>query len=213
MKRGLWVGVSVLAIMVVYMGPGTVWAEDTSSRIYQLESRIEALESQVQESTGYVSVSFMTGWERYGPGTTIMVENMWTIDQQYQFANADTSLCWEGRTATSWDPADRAGIYLPIQLPQGATITEFQLVYYDERDDEIGIKGTLRRSISTGVDFAFVFLKSTGISYTPQVVSTTSIDPEFAVVDNSLYSYSIRANFYGGTDVVAISAIVKYELP
>lgn len=213
MKRRLTCVIFLSAILTLCMGPNIAWADDTSSRIYNLESRVEALESQAQETTGYVSVSFLTGWDRSGSGTTRAVENMWTIDEQSQFANADTSFCWEGKMSTSWDPTTYSGIYVPIQLPHGATITEFQLVYYDEKDDGIGVRAALRRSISTGVDFAFAFLKSTGISYTPQVASITSIDPNFAVVDNSLYSYSIRTNLFGGTDTVAISAMVKYELP
>ena len=183
MKR-IMLGVLAIMIVTICTGPDIVFAKDTSSRIYKLEKRVDVLESQSQNKTGYASVSFISGWDRSGSGTTMHVENMWTIDEQHQFANADTSFCWEGRMSTGMDPTIYSGVYVPIQLPHGATIKELQLVYYDEADDGIGVSVALRRSLSTGVDFAFAGFKSTGISYTPQYASITSIDPDFAVVDN-----------------------------
>ena len=155
---------------------------------------------------------FAINWGFDRSGLIQIEENLWTIDEQEQFANADTSVCWEGVIFSSMDTAEEK-IWVPVQLPDGATITGFQIVYYDERDDGFGVRAQLRRNISFGKDFPFASITSTGISYMPQYAYTTSIDPDFAVVDNSLYSYGIRGKLYGGTDTVLISAMVKYEFP
>jgi hypothetical protein len=163
--------------------------------------------------SGYVSVSFMTGWDRTSKPATRRAINIWSIDDPSQFANADTSFLWEGRMSLSADTTSSSTVYVPIQLPDGATITEFQLVYYDEKDDGIGIRSSLRRSPSFGPVLTGALIDSTGISYAPQYANTT-IEPVFAVVDNSLYSYCIRGDVYGGgTDTVLISAMVQYDLP
>ena len=179
---------------------------DNATNISTNSSSITDLADKV--NGGVVSVSFVAGVESYSRPTD-KFQHEWSIDEQNQWANADTSLWWEGRTmpatATSLESAH---LFIPIQLPDGATITELGAIIYDEKDDGQGTRVTLRRSVGND---GVAGVNSTQLSLRPQYISTTNINPASAVVDNSTYSYHIRGNLYGESDIVLISAFVKYE--
>jgi hypothetical protein len=165
-------------------------------------------------ATQYVSVSMVAGVSGNQDRTTIKAQNFWDpINDEYgQFANADTSVWWEGRANVG---PTNDNIYVPVQLPNGATIVEFGFVYYDESDDTITVNAALRQSVGY---VTLVRIKPTGIANVPQYAWTTSISPTYALVNNTLNSYHIRCNISAPAvpfvpDVAVISAIVGYKLP
>lgn len=208
MKRGILGGVLVVAILTLCIGPDIAWAEDTSSRIYQLESQVDdlALSSHShsgQSSTQYYSVSSRS----HGYVSNMMPAE---VDDGDHFANADTGVWWDGLSPSGIDSTHNGVVFLPVQLPMGAVITEFGIVYYDEIADPHPVKAWLRR---TPEKKNIATIASTGDAFTPQYTWTTSIDPFAATVDNSSYSYHIRVAIKGGLDMAIISAMVGYKMP
>ncbi len=156
-----------------------------------------------QSSTQYISVSFLGGGYNWNMAKV-------AVDDDDNFANADTSMWWEGLSPSLIDSTYRGVVYADIQLPDGATITEYGMVYYDEIGDSHTVFSQLRK---TPEKKGIATIRSTGIAFTPQYAWTTSIDPAVAVVDNSSYSYHIRAQMQGGLDMAVISAMVGYVIP
>lgn len=152
--------------------------------------------------SGHVSVSFLGGGYNWNMSKV-------AVDDDDNFANADTGVWWEGLSPSLIDSTYRGVVYADIQLPDGATITEYGMVFYDEIGDSHTVFSQLRRTPEkTGI----ALIKSTGIAFTPQYAWTTSIDPTAAIVDNSSYSYHIRAQMQGGLDMAVISAMVGYVM-
>jgi hypothetical protein len=150
--------------------------------------------------SGYISVTFLGGGYNWNMAKV-------AVDDDDNFANADTSMWWEGLSPSLIDSTFRGVVYADVQLPDGATITEYGTVYYDEIGDSHTVFSQLRR---TPEKKGIATIRTTGIAFTPQYAWTTSIDPAVAVVDNSSYSYHIRAQMQGGLDMAVISAMVGY---
>lgn len=164
-------------------------------------------------NNGFISVSFTAAVAVDSEPETIRVSNHFdTIDDWNQFANADTSFWWEGRALPSYlDSSVSTAVFVPIQLPDGAIIDEFGLIYYDEKDDAYPVKAWLRRNV--GKPRTVAKLTTLTASYAPQTISTVEIRDVLEVVDNSKSSYSIKAELYGGADTAVLSAFVKYYYP
>lgn len=100
MKRGFSCGVFVLVILALCIGPDITWAEDTSSRIYNLESRVDDLENQ----TSSIGVHWIGSAECDG----------------YDFFVRNT--LGPSPNVTRFP----ASAYCPIRIPFKCTITEVQ---------------------------------------------------------------------------------------
>ena len=135
------------------------------------------------------------------------------VSDEEHFANADTSVWWVGLSPSGIDSTSRGVVYMPVDLPTGAMITEFGIVYYDERVDSWPVKAKLRRTPEYEKINNIANIESTETDFIPQYAWTTSIDPLAATVDNSTYSYYIRAQLQGGVDLAIISGMVGYKLP
>jgi hypothetical protein len=169
-------------------------------------------------ASGYVSVSFAGGVAHNTEVETVRALNYFESSTDYSlYANANPSVWWYGRALPpSTFSSDYAVIILPIQLPDGATITEFGLIYYDENEDAYPVKSKLTRVPGDpgGGKFTIASINSVVSSDVPEYAWTTNIDPTMAVVDNSNYSYLVRGNLYyqAVPDTALISAIVGYEM-
>jgi len=164
-------------------------------------------------TSGFISVSFTAAVAEDSDVDTKRVTNHFdTLEDWNQFANADTAFWWEGRALPSYyDSTVSTKVYVPIQLPNGAIIDEFGLIYYDEKDDAFPVAARLRRNVGKPRTVAAVTTLTT--SYTPQTISTVEIREDLEVVDNAGSSYSIQGVLYGGADTALISAFVKYYFP
>ena len=104
MKRRVSCGVLLSAFLTICMGPNITWAGDSSSRIYNLESRIGDLENQ----TPSIGVHWIGAAECQG--TDFLVRSTLATNR------------------TSFP----ASAYCPISLPFKCTITEVQFKARDD---------------------------------------------------------------------------------
>jgi len=164
--------------------------------IYAQNNKVVVIPLLTNKSPGdwkTVSVSSMGGIPRTSSQTT------------YQAMTCTGTI---GRYATSG-----GGDYLtvPIQLPDGATITSFTAVICDNSGATSGTM-YLYRSESSG-EIASVGTTSAEQSTTAFKKTTSTINATRAVVDNSQYSYYIYMPINGivGTALVPISGIVTLQ--
>ena len=225
MKHKLFIHLPVLVLSVAFLA-STAWSEgignawgDQSSRIAHLEEAIVDLQGQIDalpgpQNSGYLSISFLAGVDAWPSTATGKVANIWyDVDQ---FANADTSHYWQGRSAYYTAPfVEKQPVYLAVQLPDEAVVTDFGLLYYDETGgDPTPSLAYLRRNPgdSSGAILARIIRRDEG-SLQPHSAWTSDIHPDRAVIDNSTYSYYIRGNLRGGEPLAFLSAFVRYEMP
>ncbi len=168
-------------------------------------------------ASGFISVSFLPGVDAWD-NRTRKVTNMWdTInDDLTRFANADTSEWWVGRSAfySSFVPGEKAPIYVPVQIPDGAVVVKFGLLYYDEDGgDSTESMAYLQRisGDSSGLRLATIYRAAVG-STQLQHDWTTNINPDRAVIDNSAYGYHIRGVLRAWQPTALLAAFVEYEM-
>jgi hypothetical protein len=114
MKRGISCGVLVVAILTLCIGPNIVWAEDTSSRIYEIESRVDYLENQ----TPKIGVWWI--------GAAEFQEGKHDIDVRGEFFGIPTN-----------NPIWHAVAWGPISIPFQCTITEILFRARNDHDTDI----------------------------------------------------------------------------
>jgi hypothetical protein len=172
----------------------------------------------IAADSGYVSVPFMPAW--IGKNT---VKREYGFDDtpgdEYQHQGiagyADSTVLWNGWMSAETDTSVFSKFFVPIQLPDGATITSFHIVAYDNDPTYDGLvrfraSGPIARGTG-GYRVATSHLSTDGAANVPRTFTTDSINPSLALVDNLQYSYYLEGNLYGGTDVVLMSAVVGYE--
>ena len=163
-------------------------------------------------TTQYVSVSFITGvpmtnfWDE-----TTKTANVWSDGDR--FANADTSVMWVGRTAYYASTSHYQPFYVPVQIPHGAVVVEFGILYYDETAGVPELRSYLERTLGSPDGLKIAKVYGTTADIVPQYAWTTSVDPVAAVIDNTLYSYDIRGQVYGQEPMALLSAFVGYQMP
>ncbi|MEX2596233.1 MAG: hypothetical protein WEC59_04820, partial [Salibacteraceae bacterium] len=106
-----------------------------------------------------------------------------------------------------------ATLYAPIQLPDGATVTEVTFYIYDN-DGTYGVEGSLRRHTLGGTIVSVLGSTPTsGNTATPGTTSLTESTILNAVIDNSSYSYFLRFSTYqNNNDLRIYGARVTYEV-
>jgi hypothetical protein len=228
----LFLGISlVLSVGVVQADP-----EENSSRIQNLEIRVDNVEIQTQNpdadtldgldstdlalsghnhagtsSTQYLSFSFLGATE----SCTVPVYNFWeSIDEYDQFATADTSVMWMGRSAVyspsfTWS----CNIFIPVQLPDGAVVVEFGMLYYDETDGDPAIRASLQRTMGDPLGMTIAKIIPSGDSALPQYAWSTSVNEARSMIDNTRFGYHIVGHLWGGENMALLSAFVGYEMP
>lgn len=112
-----------------------------------------------------------------------------------------------GRYATS---GSSEFLTVPIQLPDGATITAFTAVICD---NTATASGTMYLYRSDSTQIATTGTSSAESSTTVYTKTTTTINANADVVDNSQYSYYIYMEINGtaGNDLIPISGIVTLQ--
>lgn len=143
-----------------------------------------------------------------GPGNwkSVSVSSLGGIPRTSSITTAQGTTCGSvGRYATS---GGSEFLTVPIQLPDGATITAFTAVICDNTasyDDDV----YLYRSDSTAI--AHTRTSVAEASTTPFTKTTTTISSE--VVDNSQYSYYLYMEIHGtaGSNLIPISGIVTLQ--
>jgi hypothetical protein len=137
---------------------------------------------------------FMVGSEGFVPGSNVPYANTYSNGGAY-FAQATSG-----------------AMVAPVHLPHGATITEFQVFYYDNSSSDMTVY--LARQYMTGGGYQFMSSVSTsGASNTYRNGSSTSIVAP--VVDNTLHSYHIyaySASWPGTSDLRIKGALVTYTI-
>jgi hypothetical protein len=116
---------------------------------------------------------------------------------------------------TSLDGSD-AIIFAALQLPDGVTITNATFYFYDNSDDYFYF--FLSRGNTTDLydDIAYVDNAPGSATSGWTHVSLSSIDSDYAVVDNNNYSYWIEMKLHGSSTPSDYSfkyALVEYAYP
>lgn len=168
-------------------------------------------------TSGYVSVPLMPLWGSINLKREYCFDS--TPGEEYHHevngAYADSSILWNGWMSGETDTSVSSKLYVPIQLPDGATITSLHVVAYDNDPTYDGrvklwtsgptTSGTGGQRINTSNLF------TDGAANVPRTFTADSIKPSLALVDNLQYSYYLEAKLIGGSDVVLMSAVVGYE--
>ena len=108
-------------------------------------------------------------------------------------------------------------VYAPVQLPQGATITNGTFYFYDNDADYFYFY--LERGTLTDQWDVIDYIDDTPGSDTPgfDYISFDSINPSYAVVDNDNYYYYLEMKLpYSSTSASYYRfyyALIEYELP
>lgn len=163
-------------------------------------------------TTQYISVSFL-------PGVPInafyaqsnKISNIWSDGDQ--FANADTSIVWVGRSAIYATTTSYIPLYVPVQIPHGANVVEFGILYYDEIPGDPTIVSYLQRTLGSPDGLRLATVRGTVADIVPQYAWTTSINPVTKMIDNTSYGYHIRGQVYGQEPMALLSAFVGYVMP
>jgi hypothetical protein len=200
--------------MAVILTAGISWAEDLNNN-----SRIQNLELDLLArlpTSGYVSVPLMPVWEKINRAKKeTSYDSEEGIAHNMNDAYASTSVLWYGWMSAETDPNAYSKYLLPIQLPDGVTITSFHFWAYD--NDPISDGRVILRMSGPTIGGAGYHMTSppslytSGIGDVPRKFTAGAIKPSLAIVDNSKYSYSLEAKLSGGSDVVLMSAVVGYR--
>jgi len=165
-------------------------------------------------TSGYVSVPLMPVWEKINRAKKeVCYDSEEGIVHNMNDAYASTSVLWYGWMSAETDPNVYSKYLLPIQLPDGATITSFHILAYDN-DPTFDGRVVFRRSHTAANETTYKIttanLYTSGYSNVPRTFSAGAIEPSLALIDNFRYSYSLEAKLGGGSDVVLMSAVVGY---
>lgn len=141
------------------------------------------------------------------PGSlkTISVSSLGGIPKNTSNDTTTASTCgYLGRYTTG--SADNLAI--PIQIPDGATVTSFNVLFCDNSN---GYRGVASLERSDGTMMAQIFTTSGVVSTTPTEGTTSTIGS--ATIDNSLYSYWIEMSLTPseGVNIYPISAYVTIQ--
>jgi hypothetical protein len=172
MKRELMCIVFVLTILIVYMGPGAAWAEDTRSRIYQLENRVHDLENETPKiGVWWIGAAeFQRGWH------PLLIAGT-------NFA----ATC--GEEPPYWFPYFGWG---PISIPFKSTITQIDFRVFDNSESDI-VLGIYQG----GPDVPLVFISTNGYQSTERAIFSSG--PINLPYDPSDFEYNkpwyIKAEF------------------
>lgn len=93
-------------------------------------------------------------------------------------------------------PSTSKGFYCIVDLPHGATVTNFQICVYDYSGYDISVDGNLYRRENTDTDvdtLGRVQASTSGISDTVQIFGTDVIS--YATIDNANYMYFVYVFF------------------
>jgi hypothetical protein len=104
--------------------------------------------------------------------------------------------------------ASTGTLYAPIQLPHGAEILELQALAYDNHADDL----TVRLYVATTVAAVIATVSSSG---TPLdvLLATTTIAPDYAIVDNQNFIYYVHVTGATGNPSPFIRGVmVRYRL-
>jgi hypothetical protein len=237
----VWLVLLLGMSLVLSVGVAQADPEENSSRIQNLETRVDNLEIQGQNpdadtldgfdstdfalsghnhagnsSTQYLSFSFLGGTANCSEH----VYNIWApIDDVYmQFANADTSVGWMGRSSLySGCYGCSCAVFIPVQLPDGADVVEFGMSYYDETVGDPAISASLMRNMDApdvgDPGATLVKIKPPGGPHLPQYAWSPCVKGARCVIDNTRFGYHIKGNLWGGESMALISAFVGYKMP
>ncbi len=145
-----------------------------------------------------------------GPGNwkSVSVSSLGGIPRTSSVTTAQGYTCTSlGRYATS---GGSEFLTVPIQLPDGATITALTAVICDNTasyNDDVYLYR------SDAVSIAHTSTSIAEASTTPFTKTTTTISSGYEVVDNSQYSYYLYMEIHGtpGSDLYPISGIVTLQ--
>ncbi len=145
-----------------------------------------------------------------GPGNwkSVSVSSLGGIPRTSSVTTAQGLICDSvGRYATA---GGSEFLTVPVQLPDGATITAFTAVICDNTAT-YGDSVYLYRSDGTSI--ADTSTSAAEASTTPFTKTTTSISPGAEVVDNSQYSYYLYMEINGdaGNNLTPISGIITLQ--
>ncbi len=116
------------------------------------------------------------------------------------------------RTVAGGTIGDLVWVTAPISLPHGARITEVRLRVYDS-NASYSAYAELIASGTSNQEERLIATTSTSTDNAGQVLSTTTIDPIYGIVNNYNYSYAIRLPWRSGASLFFYySASVSYEL-
>ncbi|UCF42274.1 MAG: hypothetical protein JSV99_06585 [Planctomycetota bacterium] len=96
--------------------------------------------------------------------------------------------------------------YAPVQLPHGATVTEFTFYWRDTSEFDNGTAYLYRNGLGTGID-VMALVSTSGSSGTPSSSSTSTISA--ATIDNSQNAYHLLWTL-PDTNVWGYGVIIKY---
>jgi hypothetical protein len=137
---------------------------------------------------------FMVGSEGFVPGSNVAYVNSYSNGGAY--INQATS----------------GAMVAPVHLPHGATITAFQVFYYDNSPSDMTVY--LARQYMTGGGYQFMTSVATGGASTTyrNGTSTTIVSP---IVDNTLHSYHVYAystSWPASSDLRIKGALITYTI-
>jgi hypothetical protein len=95
----------------------------------------------------------------------------------------------------------------PVHLPQGAVVISFRVFFYDSSTSDLSVD--LSYIPATGGYYDLASVDSAGIS---GYASRTDTSISYATIDNTLYSYHIRAwsNSWDGNNLRVMGALITY---
>ena len=169
---------------------GIVVCESDDNTTYTAGSGIKITGTTISMADGYTSVSALVGIPRNSTYST----------------NQATVGGGVGRYGTAG--AGSEYLVVPLSIPNGATITGF---YYMCYDNDVTLNSSAFLYRDDVISMASVV--TAGNSATIQTVSQTTINNP--VVNNSLYGYYVYMEVNGGagTNLAPIRAVVKYTMP
>lgn len=225
----LWLALFIVMSLALPVGMVQADSAENNSRIQNLEvdlvnekeARIEAdsyLQDQIDNlpggpAGGYVSVSFIPPTVYFDSFRREV--NVSDDPHKMNGVPASPSVVWNGLMHASTSTGVSARYFVPVQLPDGAVITSFHVVAYDNDPDYDGRVNFYRSSAASGGNGYNILsdkLWTSGSSNIPQTFTADSIVPSLALVDNLKFSYSVETRLWGGTDVVMLSAVIGYVI-
>jgi hypothetical protein len=211
MKRELLYGVLASVILILVMGPNVIWAEDTSSRIYNLENQVDDLETQLQNLNadtldGFDSPDFATSnhtHTEYGV-LSIPAAAFKTVVSGYGLNSYETMYF-----VTHW--GNNPYLNAPVYLPHKAKILSVTFHFIDN-DPNLKVWAQLK-ALQYGVDPQQQqwILASAVTSGAPGFVSLTDATVANPIVDNINFRYWIRTELRS-LDLLVQGVVIEYEV-